>query len=94
MRWGEHWRQRIPNVETDAQLLDRGLPFVREHMERYAGQSWLVVTHGSFLAVMLQAMCPHLDDKHLGNVSLTVLENAGGEWTPLIHNCSLHLSQM
>lgn len=92
-RWGEDWRRRVPNQETDAQLLSRGLPFVREHLERHAGQSWLVVTHGSFLATMLHEMCPGIDDKHLGNVSLTVLEQSPSGWTPLIHNCTLHLNQ-
>lgn len=93
LRWGEDWRRRIPNQETDDQMLSRGLPFVREHLEHHAGECWLVVTHGSFLAVMLHAMCPGLEDKHLGNVSLTVLEHSLDEWTPLIHNCTMHLNQ-
>lgn len=90
-RWGEDWRLHVPDQETDEQMLERGLAFVREHLERHPGEAWLVVTHGSFLARMLHAMCWNLDDSHLLNVSLTILEREGDRWKPLLHNCTKHL---
>lgn len=90
-RWGEDWRRLVPDQETDEQVLERGLAFVRDHTDRHPGEAWLVVTHGSFLARMLHAMCRDLDDSHLLNVSLTILERGGDGWKPLLHNCTKHL---
>ncbi len=90
-RWGDDWRRHVPDQETDEQMLGRGLSFVRDHIERHPGEAWLVVTHGSFLARMLHAMCRDLDDSHLLNVSLTIMERDGNGWKPLLHNCTKHL---
>ncbi|MFC4599058.1 histidine phosphatase family protein [Cohnella hongkongensis] len=90
-RWGENWRSCVPGQESDDSVRERGLAFVREWTETHAGESWLVVTHGSFLARMLQALCKGLDDSHLLNMSLTVLERQQEEWKPLLHNCTKHL---
>lgn len=92
-RWGEDWRRRVPDQESDEQVTARGLSFVKEWTERHAGEAWLIVTHGSFLARMLHALCRGLDDSHLQNVSLTIMENQGEEWTPLLHNCTAHLEE-
>jgi len=90
-RWGDEWRRLVPDQETDEQVLKRGLAFVRDHIGRHSGEAWLVVTHGSFLARMLHAMCRELDDSHLLNVSLTIMERSGDAWKPLLHNCTKHL---
>ena len=90
-RWGDDWRRRVPDQETDERMLDRGMAFVRDHVDRHRGEDWLVVTHGSFLARMLHAMCRELDDSHLQNVSLTITERDGELWKPLLHNCTKHL---
>src|SRR5690606_39138005 len=92
-RWGEDWRQRVPDQETDEQMLERGLDFLREHVDRHSGEAWLVVTHGSFLARMLHAMCRDMEDSHLLNVSLTIMEQGGSGWKPLLHNCTKHLEE-
>lgn len=91
-RWGEDWRARVPDQESDEQVLFRGLAFVRDHIDQHAGEAWLVVTHGSFLARMLHALCPGLDDSHLQNASLTILEHNNREWKALLHNCTNHLN--
>ena len=92
-RWGEDWRRLVPDQEIDDSVRERGLAFVRELAEKHRGEAWLVVTHGSFLARILQALCKGLDDSHLLNVSLTVLERQGDEWEPLLHNCTKHLTE-
>jgi len=92
-RWGEDWRSRVPNKESDEQLVLRGTVFVNEHLARHPGEAWLFVTHGSFIARMLQVMCPDLDDLHISNVSLTILQqDAAGGWKPILHNCTKHLN--
>ncbi|XID94330.1 histidine phosphatase family protein [Paenibacillaceae bacterium WGS1546] len=94
-RWGAEWRSAVPDQENDESVRARGHEFVREIADKHAGEAWLVVTHGSFLARMLQSMCEGLDDAHLLNMSLTVLEREreGERWKPLLHNCTKHLSE-
>lgn len=90
-RWGDDWRRLVPDQESDGQVVARGMSFVDEWTERHPGEAWLIVTHGSFLARMIHAMCHNLEDSHLLNVSLTVMERHRNEWVPLIHNCTAHL---
>jgi 2,3-bisphosphoglycerate-dependent phosphoglycerate mutase len=92
-RWGAEWRRLVPDQESDEQIITRGHEFVNELAGKYPGEAWLVVTHGSFLARMLQSLCSGLDDSHLLNMSLTVLEQQQEGWKPLLHNCTLHLNE-
>ncbi|WP_238358127.1 histidine phosphatase family protein [Cohnella zeiphila] len=91
-RWGEKWRGNVPGQETDEQVRARGLAFVEHFSARHAGESWLVVTHGSFLAQVLQALRTGLDDLHIANLSLTILDREGDGWVPILHNCTAHLN--
>jgi len=92
-RWGEDWRTLVPDQENDNSVRERGMAFVRDLAGNHEGEAWLVVTHGSFLARMLQALCRGLDDSHLRNMSLTVLERHREEWKSLLHNCTRHLTE-
>lgn len=91
-RWGKDWRKHVPDQEKDASVRERGLAFVEEFSERHAGESWLVVTHGSFLAQMLIALQTGLDDKRISNLSLTILDREKDRWIPILHNCTEHLN--
>ncbi|MCD9021181.1 histidine phosphatase family protein [Cohnella silvisoli] len=91
-RWGAGWRRLVPDQESDEIIKARGHEFVNELSEKHSGESWLVVTHGSFLARMLQSLCADLDDSHLLNMSLTILEERQEGWKPLLHNCTNHLN--
>lgn len=90
-RWGDEWRQHVPDQESNAKLEERGFAFLNDLVAAHPDQSWLVVTHGSFLSTMMKAMCGDLDGGYIQNVSLTVLEQRNDGWKPLIHNCTLHL---
>lgn len=90
-RWGANWRKVVPDQEPDEAVRRRALAFVRDFSERHAGESWLVVTHGSFLAQALIALEAGLDDKHITNLSLTILDRENGRWQPILHNCTAHL---
>jgi len=92
-RWGAGWRGNVPGQETDAQIRERGLAFVEDFSARHEGESWLVVTHGSFLAQVLQALDTGLEDRHIGNASLTILDREGDRWVPILHNCTAHLNE-
>ncbi|CAI6080963.1 histidine phosphatase family protein [Cohnella sp. JJ-181] len=90
-RWGSDWRGKVPGQETDAQVRTRGLAFVEEFTALHPGESWLIVTHGSFLAQMLQALGSGVDDTRIANLSLTILEREQDAWVPTLHNCTAHL---
>ncbi|TVY04582.1 histidine phosphatase family protein [Cohnella terricola] len=91
-RWGPDWRRTVPDQESDDEIRIRGHDFVREFAEKHSGEAWLVVSHGSFLARMLQSLCREIEDSHLLNMSLTVLERREEDgWKPLLHNCTRHL---
>jgi probable phosphoglycerate mutase len=92
-KWGAQWRQMVPDQESDEQVKARGNEFVNELTGKHPGEAWLIVTHGSFLARMLQSLCRGLDDSHLLNMSLTVMEQQHEGWKPLLHNCTLHLNE-
>lgn len=91
MRWGKDWRLLVPGQEADQAIIDRGLHFIADWEQTHPGQSWLVVTHGSFLARMLLAMCPSLVDERLLNTSLSILEKREDHWHPYLYNCTNHL---
>ncbi|WP_373229697.1 histidine phosphatase family protein [Cohnella sp.] len=90
-KWGNNWRKLVPDQESDESVLVRGYDFINELSEKHQGEAWLVVTHGSFLARMLHSLCTQLDDFHLLNMSLTVIEKHQEGWKSLLHNCTLHL---
>jgi probable phosphoglycerate mutase len=92
-KWGAEWRRLVPDQESDELIKTRGHEFVDELSSKHPGEAWLVVTHGSFLARMLQSLCTGLGDSHLMNMSLTVLERVQEGWKPLLHNCTEHLNE-
>lgn len=91
-RWGADWRGRVPGQESDEQVRARGLAFVESFTSSRPGESWLVVTHGSFLAQLLHALDSGVDDSRIANLSLTILEREAGVWVPTLHNCTAHLA--
>ncbi|KIL34821.1 phosphoglycerate kinase [Cohnella kolymensis] len=93
-RWGADWRNRVPDQETDLSIVDRGMKFVEELTLEHAGEAWLVVTHGSFLARLLKVMCKELDDSYLLNMSLSILQRQEQGWQSLLHNCTIHLNDI
>ncbi|WP_027084936.1 histidine phosphatase family protein [Cohnella panacarvi] len=90
-RWGEDWRKHIPDQEQTDSVVKRGRQFVNELFSNHPGESWLAVSHGSFLSAMIHSMLGEVPEGYIQNVSLTVLEQQGEGWKPLIHNCTLHL---
>ncbi|RAP76371.1 histidine phosphatase family protein [Paenibacillus montanisoli] len=93
-RWGPHWKKCDCGQESDASVRERSLSFVEEAAAAIPARNLLVVTHGSLLAQLLQAMCANLADKPIHNLSFSILEREGRGWTPLLHNCTLHLEQL
>jgi probable phosphoglycerate mutase len=91
-RWGPQWRSHPDaGIEPDASVRERGSAFVALMQEKYPDSSLLVVTHGSYLAQLLEVLCDGLSQSYLLNMSYSILEFDGLKWTPLLHNCTLHI---
>lgn len=91
-RWGSDWRKTADaGQETDLEVRARGMAFIRDLLAQHPNASVLVVSHGSFLAQLMQEMCQELQDSHLSNLSYSVLKHELGKWQPVLHNCTRHL---
>lgn len=90
-RWGHEWDRVASGIETDAQMMERGLSALKELSHLYGDRNALIVSHGSFLALLLQELCVGLGDERLDNLSYSILEYKEGNWSPLLHNCTRHL---
>ena len=93
-RWGADWRSRDVGQESDDSVQKRGLAFIADWQARSPEIRLLVVSHGSILAVLLRALCSDLEDRRIGNMSLSILESAGSDWRVLLQNCSKHLDTL
>ncbi|MGO4542741.1 histidine phosphatase family protein [Paenibacillus sp. 2TAB19] len=90
-RWGDEWDRVASGIETDDQMLERGLSALKELSLQYNERNVLIVSHGSFLAMLLHKLCEGLGDERLNNLSYSILEYKDGIWSPLLHNCTRHL---
>lgn len=93
-RWGAGWRELDLGAESEHSMRSRGLAALADLTAREGERNILIVSHGAFIAQMLQAMCSKLDDSRLGNLSYSVLERQDGGWRSLLHNCTRHLDEM
>jgi len=92
-RWGLGWAELAPGIESDEAVRARGMQVIEELRKNQRGKNILIVTHGSFLAQMLAALCPELEDERISNLSYSIVEWQEQGWKPLLHNCTAHLAQ-
>jgi len=92
-RWGKDWRSQSEQygVETDEAVFERGMSFLNDLRASAQYENILLVSHGSFIAVMLNQLCADLKDERLMNLSYSILSWDNGEWIPLLYNCTRHL---
>ncbi|GKU79525.1 histidine phosphatase family protein [Paenibacillus sp. L3-i20] len=90
-RYGSDWREQSVGRESDEAVSIRGLEAIEDLMKNEAGRNILIVSHGSFIARMLQVMCADLQDTKLGNLSYSILEREDNSWLLRLHNCTKHL---
>lgn len=93
-RWGADWRSRDIGQESDESVRNRALAFIADWRKARPDIRLLVVSHGSVLAVLLRALCSGLEDRRIGNMSLSILESSGDGWIVHLHNCSKHLDML
>ncbi|PZE21932.1 histidine phosphatase family protein [Paenibacillus xerothermodurans] len=92
-RWGESWRELDLGMESDADLLKRWVTFIEELEEQHGGKRILLVSHGGYIAPVLEFMIGEPLTSHINNTSLTVMERDITAWRCLLLNCTAHLEQ-
>lgn len=90
-KWGADWRSLKLGAESDAEMRARGMSLITELARAEEASNILIVSHGSFIAHLLQAMCSTLQDQRLGNLSYSILSLNEEKWEPVLHNCTQHL---
>ncbi|MCL6661461.1 histidine phosphatase family protein [Paenibacillus polymyxa] len=91
-RWGKSWETLDLGQEQIADIQIRALAFLEDLWSAYPDQAVLIVTHGAFLANLLTALFKDRYTERIGNLSLTILEKERNDWSPLLYNCTRHLS--
>ncbi|MCP1185347.1 histidine phosphatase family protein [Paenibacillus sp. 1781tsa1] len=91
-RWGQSWETLDLGQEQIADIQIRALAFLEDLWSAYPDQNVLIVTHGAFLANLLTALFKDRYTQRIGNLSLTILEKERDDWSPLLYNCTRHLS--
>ncbi|NMO96988.1 histidine phosphatase family protein [Paenibacillus lemnae] len=93
-RYGKDWMNTDVGQENDAQLQERGKAFLEDMICRYPEGSFLVVSHGGFLAQFYTLLYSNARTKErIGNLSLTIVEKRDLAWEPLLFNCTKHLME-
>jgi probable phosphoglycerate mutase len=91
-RWGEDWRDLDLGMESDKLLLGRWYSFLEELESKYRGQRILLVSHGGYIAPVIERLMGKPVDSHLNNTSLTIMERVETDWLCKLLNCNSHLS--
>ncbi|MGO4693125.1 histidine phosphatase family protein [Paenibacillus sp. 2TAB26] len=92
-RWGTNWREIAEGVESNDEVRARGLSAINEWKLKYPKRNLLVVSHGSFLAQIMEELCSDLEDQYLSNLSYSILELRDEKWHPQLYNCTIHLNE-
>jgi probable phosphoglycerate mutase len=92
-RWGEGWRALDLGMESDEALLGRWHSFLEELQPRLAGKRVLLVSHGGYIAPVLERLMEKPVESHIGNTSLTIMNrDRESQWSCSLLNCSEHLN--
>lgn len=91
-KWGPSWRELELGIEPDAEIISRGMAFVKDVKAAHAGQRVLVVSHGGFIKRLIGALVSNDDlGVKVDNTSLTVVELGDEENLCSLYNCTKHL---
>ncbi|CAH1217315.1 MULTISPECIES: histidine phosphatase family protein [Paenibacillus] len=91
-RWGTDWETLDLGQEKVADIQLRAVAFLEDLWCAHPHKNILIVTHGALLANLLAALFKDRYSERIGNLSLTILEKEKHDWTPLLYNCTRHLT--
>ncbi|MEK8127381.1 histidine phosphatase family protein [Paenibacillus filicis] len=90
-RWGEDWRGADVGMETDEALLERWQSFLDDAEREWTGRRVLIVSHGGYIAPVIESILNQALDTHLMNTSFSVMHRSGTGWEFQLLNCTAHL---
>jgi probable phosphoglycerate mutase len=91
--FGASWKEQDLGLESDQLLLGRWFSFLEELEVNQQGKRILLVSHGGYIAPVLEHIMGQPVATHLNNTSLTVMELAeGAVWNCHLLNCTAHLN--
>ncbi|WP_010529210.1 histidine phosphatase family protein [Lentibacillus jeotgali] len=91
-RWGPGWRELDMQFESYDSIISRGDALIDEISEKHMDQNVLIVSHGAFIKVVLNALIPDSNmDESLKNTSLTSLIKCEGGWDCNLYNWTEHI---
>lgn len=94
-RWGENWRELTKKkeygVEPLEDMIERGLNFINDILEKHKGQKVLVVSHGLFMKHVIRAVTKDESVDKFENTSLTTIQGNQDGFECVLNNCSKHL---
>lgn len=93
-RFGESWREQDLGLESDEDLLQRWISFFEVLEQDHRGKRILLVSHGGYIAPVLEHIMGESVVSHLNNTSITVLElSSEAVWNCHLLNCTIHLEE-
>jgi probable phosphoglycerate mutase len=92
-RFGESWREQDLGLESDDALLQRWFSFLDDLLHNHQSKRILLVSHGGYIAPVLEHLLGEPVPSHLNNTSLTVMELAESVWKCHLLNCTDHLNE-
>jgi probable phosphoglycerate mutase len=91
-KWGASWKLMDLGMESNASVVERGRAFIQELLSEHPGKKILLVTHGSFIRQMLDALLPAMHPTPaMKNTSITRLQFSNENWNCELFNCISHL---
>ncbi|MDN7242425.1 histidine phosphatase family protein [Planococcus sp. N028] len=91
-KWGQNWRALDLGMESSEEVAARASKFLEEILQSHKGKRVLIVSHGGLIGITLKSLLPERFTKtHMGNTSITILENLENRWDCTLYNCTKHL---
>jgi probable phosphoglycerate mutase len=91
-RFGENWSKQDLGLESDEALLQRWYSFLQDLELNHLNKRILLVSHGGYIAPVLEHLLGEPVVSHLNNTSLTVVELVESVWNCRLLNCTIHLN--
>ncbi|MBS0027145.1 histidine phosphatase family protein [Chitinophaga sp. 2R12] len=91
-KWGEAWKLMDLGMEPGESVVGRGLSFMQDLLTENSGKKILLVSHGSFIRQLLDALLPAMHPTPaMKNTSITRLQFSNENWHCELFNCVSHL---
>ncbi|HEY9261642.1 histidine phosphatase family protein [Chitinophaga sp.] len=91
-KWGASWKLLDLGMESNASVVGRGVAFIQDLLTENSGKKILLVTHGSFIRQLLDALLPAMHPTPaMKNTSITRLQFSNENWHCELFNCVSHL---